>query len=97
MKNKEPGKTYLFLYSFIAASVADENMDSIKLNNSAQKNPSTLIPSINLSAIIMISALITKRKSPIVIIVMGSVKRISSGFRNVFSNASTKAKRSAVT
>lgn len=71
-------------------------MERIKLKISDQKNPSTIIPSISLSAIIMISALITKRNIPRVRMVIGRVKRINNGLTIAFKKASTNAKMMAV-
>ena len=53
--------------------------------------PSTLNPSISLSAIKMISALITKRNNPNVRMVTGSVKIIKTGFTKTLSTERTTA------
>lgn len=87
---------YLSFSSFNMALNPDENIESIKLKSSAQKKPSTLIPSINLSAMMMMSALITNRKRPRVSMVNGRVSMISIGFTMAFNTASTKAKMIAV-
>lgn len=85
-----------FFSSFIAFATAELKMESTRLKISAQKNPSTFIPSINLSAIMMMIALIAKRKSPSVKMVIGKVNKISNGFTKTFSNASTTANSRAV-
>ncbi len=54
------------------------------------------MPETNLSARRMIITFITKRKSPSVIIVIGRVKRIISGFTSTLRTASTRAKIIAV-
>ena len=88
---------YFFsLSSFSIEFAADDNTDSIKLKINAHKKLSTLISSINLSAIMMIRAFITKRKSPSVRSVTGSVSKINRGFTNTFNTANTKAKITAV-
>ena len=69
--------------------------DNSKLNNSAHQNPSTVTPSINLSANKMMRALITKRKRPSVMMVTGKVSMISKGFIMAFSTANIKANMSA--
>jgi hypothetical protein len=71
-------------------------MESSKLNNKAYQNPETANPSIILSQIIIITALITNRKRPKVIIVTGIVNKIKTGFKNVFNKARTTATISAV-
>jgi hypothetical protein len=53
-------------------------------------------PSTNLLANKTTSALITKRKRPMVIIVTGNVNKIKSGLINIFNNASTIANTTAV-
>lgn len=53
--------------------------------------PSTLNPSISLSANKIISALITKRNNPNVRIVTGNVKMIKIGFINTLSTDNTAA------
>lgn len=68
----------------------------MRLKINAQKNPSTLMPSINLSAMIMMSALMTKRNKPSVKTVMGRVNNISKGFTRTFKTANTIAKMTAV-
>ena len=87
---------YFSLSSFNIAFAADDNIERIRLKSNAQKNPSTLIPSMNLSAMMMISALITKRKSPSVSIVIGNVSMINNGFTIIFNTANTNAKIIAV-
>ena len=89
---------YVLLY-FLSAKTAfnaDENTDSIILKINAHQNPSILIPSINLSANKIISALITKRKRPKVTTVIGNVSKTNIGFTIAFKQASTKAKIMAV-
>ena len=86
---------FYFLFAK-AAFVPDEKMERIILNNNAHQKPSILIPSINLAVSKIIAAFITKRKSPSVTIVMGSVRKISIGFIIAFKQASTNAKIIAV-
>lgn len=74
----------------------EEKMESIKLKSSAQKKPSTFIPSINLSAMMMMSALITNRKRPNVSMVIGSVNMINIGLTIAFNTDSTNANMIAV-
>lgn len=74
----------------------DWPMESNKLNNKAYQKPETPKPSISLSPIKMITALITKRNNPNVIIVTGIVKNTNTGFKNVFNKASTMATIRAV-
>jgi hypothetical protein len=57
----------------------------------APKNPSTLKPITSLEHRIIITALITKRKSPKVIMVTGNVKITNIGFTNKFNNPKTTA------
>lgn len=71
-------------------------MDKSKLNNKAYQNPETAKPSIILSQIIIITALITNRKSPKVTIVTGIVNKTNIGFKNVFNRAKTTATINAV-
>ena len=70
--------------------------DNSKLNNKAYQKPETLNPSISLSQIKIITALITSRKSPKVIIVKGIVRKTNMGFKNVFNIAKTTATIKAV-
>lgn len=67
------------------------------LNISAQKNPSTLNPDINPSAIKIIIALITSKNNPRVRIVTGIVRIINNGFRVMFNKPKTIATISAET
>lgn len=71
-------------------------MDNNKLNNSAYQNPATWKPSINLSEISIIAALITNKNKPKVTIVTGMVNNINIGFKKVFNKASTTATINAV-
>ncbi len=66
----------------------------LKIN--AHQKPSTLIPSNNLSANKIISALITKRKRPRVTTVIGNVRKTNIGFIMAFKQANTNAKIIAV-
>jgi len=61
------------------------------LNSSAIQNPLTEKPEINSSAIKIIRAFMTSRKSPKVTMVMGMVKIIKIGFTIAFNKASTTA------
>ena len=69
----------------------DCEMDNRILKSKAVQNPLTPNPSINLSARIMMQALITKRKSPKVTMVIGMVRTIKIGFKIALSNAKTIA------
>jgi hypothetical protein len=73
-----------------------ETTESNRPKINAQRNPSILIPDTNLSASKIISTLITRRKSPSVIIVSGRVKIISNGFTIAFRIANIKANMMAV-
>ena len=66
-------------------------MDSKILNNNAIQKPETAKPSTNLSAKIIITALITKINRPKVTIVAGNVKKINKGLTTMFNNAITTA------
>ena len=66
-------------------------MDNKMLKSKATQNPLTANPSINLSARIMMQALITNRKRPKVTMVIGMVRIIKIGFKIAFSNAKTIA------
>jgi hypothetical protein len=71
-------------------------IDKIILNNNAHQKLSILNPFTNLLANKTTSALTTKRKSPSVRKVAGSVNNIKSGLMNIFKSASTKANTKAV-
>lgn len=71
-------------------------MESNKLKSKAYQNPETANPSINLSPIRMITALIANKKSPRVIRVTGIVKKTRTGFKKVFNKANTTATINAV-
>ena len=66
--------------------------DKSKLNSNAVQNPLTAKPFINLAAKRMITALITKRNKPKVIMVIGKVKMTKSGFIKASNTANTTAK-----
>ena len=66
------------------------------LNNKACQKPETAKPSISQSPIKITAALITNRKSPNVNNVIGIVKNINIGFKNVFNKANATATSSAV-
>lgn len=71
-------------------------IDNKRPKINAHRKPFIEIPETNLSASSMIITLMTKRNSPNVIIVRGSVKRISKGFTIKLSTANTRAKITAV-
>ena len=73
----------------------EDTTDKRRLNSNAQRKPSMRMPSINLSASKIISALITKRKRPSVITVIGRVKITSNGLINRLSSPRTRANMSA--
>ena len=85
-----------YFLSAKTAFTADEKTDSMTLKINAHQNPSTLIPSNNLSANKIISALITKRKRPKVTTVIGKVSNTNIGFIIAFRQARTNAKIIAV-
>ena len=87
---------YQLLSSFMAALAAEVKIESTRLNINAQKKPSIRMPSINLSAIMMINALMTKRNKPSVMMVIGRVNKISNGLIKAFNTASTRANITAV-
>ena len=66
--------------------------DKSKLNSNAVQNPLTAKPFINLAAKRMITALITKRNKPKVMIVIGKVKTTKIGFKKASNSAKTIAK-----
>lgn len=66
-------------------------MEINKLKNNAAQNPETVNPSIQLAAILITIALITKRKSPKVNNVRGKVRIMSNGLMVTFSKESTTA------
>ena len=70
--------------------------ESSRPNSRAHQKLLVSNPVSSSSAIRMMMALITKRKSPSVIMVMGRVNRISNGLTMAFSNASTIARMMAV-
>ena len=66
--------------------------DRSKLNSNAVQNPRTAKPSINSPAKRMITALITNRNNPKVMMVIGKVNITKIGFKIALSNANTMAK-----
>ena len=66
-------------------------MDKIRLNNSAHQKPSTWKPDTNLSAKMIMKALMANRKKPNVKTVIGIVSIVSIGFTMVFKKAKTTA------
>ena len=66
-------------------------MDSKMLKSNAAQKPETAKPSTNLSAKIIITALITKINKPKVTRVAGSVKKINKGLTTIFNKAITAA------
>jgi len=85
-----------FFSSLISLNKADLNIDNSTLNNNAEKKLVTTNPPTKLAAIKMMIAFITKRNNPSVRIVAGSVKKISSGFTNIFKTAIANATQIAV-
>lgn len=81
----------MLLVSFNKENNADLNIESKMLKNNAAQKPETVKPSTNLSAKIIITALITKINKPKVTRVAGNVKKIKSGLTTMFSNAITIA------
>lgn len=73
-----------------------EITDSKSPKTNAQRKPSIVIPDTNLSAKIIISTFIIKRKSPSVMIVRGSVNITSKGFTMALRTANTSANIIAV-
>src|SRR5690348_11211156 len=67
----------------------DVTMESRRLNNNAHQKPSTSKPFTNFAASNIMPALITKRKSPNVTIVMGKVRNMNTGFTIAFKMANT--------
>jgi len=70
--------------------------ETIRLNSKAETQPSTEKPGTIYSARKIIRILITSRKSPKVIIVIGIVKATRMGFKKAFKRANTKATITAV-
>ena len=93
---------YNFLnFSYFSSSFnMDWNMackiESRILNHKAVQKVATEKPSISLSANKMMAAFITRRKSPSVIMVTGSVINTRNGLTSKLSNAMTKATITAV-
>jgi len=85
-----------YLLSAKTALMADEKTERIILKIKAHQKPSILIPFISLAASKIISALITKRKRPSVITVIGRVSKTKIGLTIAFKQASTKANIIAV-
>ncbi len=83
-------KTYFFS-SFNKENRKDLKIDNRILKKSADQKPETAKPSINLSAIKIMIALITKIKSPKVTMVAGNVKKINNGLTIIFKIAITTA------
>ena len=65
--------------------------ETIKLNKSAENQPSTVKPFTRLAVHFTIRMFMTSRNNPSVTIVTGMVRMISIGFTNVFSKANTNA------
>ena len=84
----------LHFFSTLLTKVETSVSNRPKMN--AHKNPSILIPETNLSARRMMMTFITKRKSPRVIIVKGSVRMVMIGLMKMLSNANTIEKINAV-
>ena len=85
-----------FYFFLVIENKIDWKMDRRILNNSAYQNPLTSNPETKASQIKMITALMTKRKSPKVKMVTGKVKMIRMGFTNKFKTISTAATTIAV-
>ena len=84
-------------FSFLSSLYkTDVTIESSRLKSSAHQNPSTLNPFMKLSASNIIRALMTKRNNPNVIMVMGRVSNMSTGFKIAFKIASTTATTIAV-
>ena len=77
--------------------ISDVVTERTMLKRRAVQKPSVWNPSTSLSARRMISALITSRNIPSVIMVIGSVSNTSKGFINVLRMARTMAIHSART
>jgi len=69
----------------------DVTNDSIMLKNIADQKPLTLNPETSQSANKIITALITNRKRPSVIMVAGNVKKIKTGFTKALKKARANA------
>lgn len=82
--------------SLITEKSTVSNTVSNKLKSSAHQIEATEKSAIKKSAIITIKALITSRKSPKVIIVMGSVRNIKIGFTIDLRRPKTKATKIAI-
>ena len=82
---------YDFSSSFKRENNIDWRKDNKRLKSMAHKTPSTLNPSIRLSANKMIIALIIKRKRPKVKMVTGKVSMTRIGFTMKFKRLSTIA------
>src|SRR5687768_10728062 len=99
--NRKPGTECLG-----PIEIADQSLSNIEFNTeeikermrlkiSAQRKPSIFMPSINLSAMRMMRALMTNRNSPMVMMVNGNVSMTIIGFINVLRTASNSARISA--
>ena len=71
-------------------------MDNKTLKSIAHQIPSTINPSISLSASKIIKAFITSKNKPSVIIVIGKVRIMSTGFTSKFKMERTTATKIAV-
>ena len=88
-------KSYrLHFFSSLFSTVVTTDSSAAKIQ--AHKNPSILMPDTSLSASIMMITLMTKRKSPSVIIVSGMVSMMSNGFTIKLRMPNTIAKMMAV-
>jgi hypothetical protein len=74
------------LSSFNSENKNDLNTDNNTLNKNAVKNPLTTKPVTKFPANNIITALITNKNSPKVIIVAGNVKNTNNGRTNIFNN-----------
>ena len=71
-------------------------IDMIKLKANAHQKPSTVKPETKFSTSKIMMALITSKKRPKVITVIGMVNKMSSGLMMTLAIESTKAVHSAV-
>ena len=84
------------IYSFLPLNSREVTMESSKPNSNAHQKPSICIPFTIFDASSTISAVITNKNNPRVIMVKGIVRITSNGRINTFTNASTKEKTIAV-
>jgi hypothetical protein len=96
-KIRNPQLLVCFLLAPIRLSISAVTNDSKRLNNNADHQSRTIKPGTISDAHFIITMLMKSKNKPSVTMVMGMVSTISIGFKKPLSNASTMARRIAVT